>query len=53
MTPDAWRWTAVIVALVIGAVLVVSGFVEGDGWLTLAGTVLTGGSGFAAPKKVP
>lgn len=54
MTPDAWRWTAVIVGLVVGALLVAFGFVGGDGWLTFAGTVLTGGSGMAAPnKKIP
>lgn len=53
MTPDAWRWAAVIVGLILGAVLVASGFVDGNGWLTFAGTVLTGGSGMAVPKKVP
>ena len=53
MTPDDWRWTAVIVGLVLGACLVAFGLVDGNGWLTFAGTVLTGGSGLAAPKKVP
>ena len=54
MTPDAWRWSAVIVGLVIGAGLVVFGAVDGNGWLSFAGYVLAGGSGFAAPaKKVP
>ena len=54
MTADRLRWIAVIVGLVVGAVLVWTGFVSGDGWVTFAGTVLTGGSGMAAPaKKVP
>lgn len=54
MTPDAWRWTAVIVGLLVGAGLVWLGLVDGNGWLSFAGTVLTGGSGLAAPgKKVP
>lgn len=54
MTPDAWRWSAVIVGLLVGAVLVATGFISGDGWLSFAGTVLTGGSGLAAPaKKAP
>lgn len=54
MTPDAWRWSAVIVGLLVGAVLVAYGFVDGNGWLSFAGTVLTGGSGLAAPgKKTP
>ena len=54
MDADRLRWTAVIVGLIVGAVLVAFGFVSGDGWMTFAGTVLTGGSGMATPaKKVP
>lgn len=54
MTPEAWRWTAVIVGLLLGAGLVWLGLVDGNGWLSFAGTVLTGGSGLAAPaRKVP
>ena len=54
MGTERLRWAAVIVGLLVGAVLVVYGFVDGNGWLTFAGTVLTGGSGFAAPaKKLP
>lgn len=53
MTPEHYRWAAVIVGLIVGAVLVGFGFVDGDGWLTFAGTVLTGGAGLAAPSKKP
>ena len=54
MDAERLRWAAVIVGLIVGAVLVGFGFVDGDGWLTFAGTVLTGGAGLAAPaKKVP
>lgn len=53
MEPERLRWVAVIVGLLTGAVLVWLGLVEGDGWLSFAGTVLTGGSGLAAPKRTP
>lgn len=51
MTTEAWRWTAVIVGLLLGAGLVWLGLVDGNGWLSFAGTVLTGGSGLAAPAR--
>ncbi len=54
MDAERLRWAAVIVGLIVGAVLVAYGFVDGNGWLSFAGTVLTGGSGLAAPaKKAP
>lgn len=54
MTADKLRWIAVTIGLVLGAGLVAFGLVSGDGWLSFAGYVLTGGSGLAAPaKKVP
>ena len=51
MTADNIRWIAVIVGLLVGAGLVWLGLVDGNGWLSFAGTVLTGGSGLAAPAK--
>lgn len=54
MDADKLRWIAVIVGLLVGAGLVWLGLVDGNGWLSFAGTVLTGGAGLAAPaKKVP
>ena len=51
MDAERLRRVAVIVGLLVGAVLLGYGFVDGNGWLSFAGAVLTGGSGLAAPAK--
>lgn len=54
MDADRLRYTAIIVGLVIGALLVVGGYVTGTDWVTLAGSVLgIGSGGVAAVRKVP
>lgn len=50
MTDTAWRWIAIIVGLVLGAILVVVGLLDGNAWASLAGGVLTGGSGVAGVR---
>ena len=50
MTTEQYRWVAIIVALLTGAVLVGFGLLDGNAWATLAGGVLTGGSGAVAIK---
>lgn len=51
MDADRLRYTAIIVGLVIGALLVVGGYVTGESWVQLAGGVLGVGSGAAAVKR--
>lgn len=45
MTTEQYRWAAIIVALLTGAVLVGYGLLDGNAWASLAGGVLAGGSG--------
>lgn len=48
------RWIAVIVGLVVGGILVAFGFVTGENWIQLAGSVLgigSGGAAVALPKR--
>lgn len=43
LTPDHWRWAAVVIAIITGALLVAAGYVTGDGWLAFVGTALSSG----------
>lgn len=50
MTDTGYRYAAISVALVIGGALVCFGLIDGNAWVTLAGGVLTGGTGVAVVR---
>ena len=50
MTEPGYRYAAISVALVIGGALVVWGYLDGSTWASLAGGVLTGGTGVVAVR---
>ncbi len=43
------RWIVVAIAILTGAVLVGIGVVDGNAWVTMVGTILTGGGAAARP----
>lgn len=45
------RWIVVALAILAGAVLTGIGAIEGNVWVTMVGTILTGGG--AAARPVP
>lgn len=49
------RWTAVGIAVVVGAGLALYGTITGEMWISLVGTLFSAGGGMAAPspKKAP
>ena len=51
VTTDRYRYAAITVALIIGGALVCFGLLDGNAWVSLAGGVLTGGTGVVAVKK--
>lgn len=51
ITPEAWRWIAVIVGLIVGGGLVIMGLIDGNAWISMAGGVLSGGSTVAGVRK--
>lgn len=51
LSETAYRYAAISVALVIGGALVVWGYLDGSTWASLAGGVLTGGTGVAVVRS--
>lgn len=51
MDADRMRWAAIVTGLIVGALLVVGGYVTGTDWIQLAGSVLGIGSGAVAVRK--
>lgn len=51
LSDTAYRYAAISGALLIGGALVCFGLLDGNTWATLAGGVLTGGTGVAVVKR--
>ena len=45
LDPDRLRWIAVILGLLVGAGMVVAGYLTGEQWATFVGGLLGGGAG--------
>lgn len=51
LSETAYRYAAISLALVIGGALVAFGLLDGNAWVSLAGGILTGGTGVVAVRK--